>query len=218
MTAPRWGRNEAALGAVTAVLLLTMARGLPVWANFLVFWAPLLVAVAAAAAMRRSRAASTGDEVRDRIPFRITPMDVLVGAFVGLLLRCLMIAIEWIAVGHVTSTSSMFVVDHDLLWLAFAVIAPALIAPIVEELFFRGLVLPAIGLNWVGIVGSATVFSAMHSLDGFHPITAISTFIVGIAFGTLAVRTGRLGAGVTAHVVYNASLIAVSELGGLNTI
>jgi len=142
-------------------------------------------------------------------------MDVLVGAFIGLLLRTVIIVIELFSVGFVTSSSSMFRVDHDLLWIATAIIAPVLVAPIVEELFFRGLVLPAIGRNWIGIVGSAVIFSAVHLVTGFHPITAVSTFIVGVAFGILAVRTGRLGASITAHMVYNGSLIAMSELGGM---
>jgi membrane protease YdiL (CAAX protease family) len=213
MTAGPWGRVEAAIGAVVAVLVIAVAPGLPPWAGYLVFWVPLLGAVAVAAHRRQSRAASA--ELTTRIRFRITWMDVLVGAFVGLLLRCVMIAIELFSVGHVTSSSSMFVVDHDLLWLATAIIAPAIIAPVVEELFFRGLVLPAIGTSWIGIVGSAIIFSAVHLVNGFHLLTAVSTFIVGIVLALLAVRTKRLGAGIVAHIVYNATLIAMSELAGM---
>jgi membrane protease YdiL (CAAX protease family) len=212
MTAPGWGRNEAAVGAVAAVLLIALTAGLPVWAGYLVFWAPLIVAVVVAAYRRRP----AGDKgFATRIRFRITWMDVLVGAFVGLLLRCVMIAIELFSVGHITSSSSMFEVDHNLLWFASAIIAPAIIAPVVEELFFRGLLLPAIGANWIGIVGSAIIFSAVHLVNGFHLLTAVSTFIVGIVLGVLAVRTKRLGSGIVAHVVYNATLISMSELGGM---
>jgi membrane protease YdiL (CAAX protease family) len=213
MTAGRWGRVEAAIGAVVAVMVIAAAPGLPPWAGYLVFWVPLLGAVAVAAHRRQSRAASA--ELTTRIPFRFTWMDVLVGAFVGLLLRCVMIAIELFSVGHVTSSSSMFVVDHDLLWLATAIIAPAIIAPVVEELFFRGLVLPAIGTNWIGIVGSAIIFSAVHLVNGLHLLSAVSTFIVGIVLAVLAVRTKRLGAGIVAHIVYNATLIAMSEFAGM---
>jgi membrane protease YdiL (CAAX protease family) len=213
MTGRRWGQLEAAAGAVVAVLLVVIAPGLPTLLTYLVFWTPLLVAVFVAAHRRRDPA--EGGELTTGISFRITWMDVLMGAFVGLSLRCTMIAIELFSVGRVTSSSSMFVVDHDLLWLATAIIAPALIAPVVEELFFRGLVLPAIGTNWIGIVGSAIIFSAVHLVTGFHLLTAVSTFIVGIVLAVLAVRTKRLGAGIVAHIVYNATLIAMSELGGM---
>jgi membrane protease YdiL (CAAX protease family) len=195
------------------VLLIALLPGLPAWASYLVFWLPLIGAVSLVA--YRERDFSKPAEVTTRIRFRITWMDVLVGAFVGLLLRCVMIAIELFSVGHVTSSSSMFVVDHDLLWLATAIIAPAIIAPVVEELFFRGLVLPAIGTNWIGIVGSAIIFSAVHLVNGLHLLSAVSTFIVGIVLAVLAVRTKRLGAGIVAHIVYNATLIAMSEFAGM---
>jgi membrane protease YdiL (CAAX protease family) len=212
MIAPGRGRLEAACGAIAAVLLIALTPGLPVWAGYLVLWVPLIAAVVVAT-RRRSERDSDGSTILIR--FGITWMDVLVGAFVGLLLRTVIIVIELFSIGNVTSSASMFRVDHDLLWFATAIIAPVLFAPIVEELFFRGLVLPAIGTNWIGIVGSAVIFSAVHLVTGFHPITAVSTFIVGVAFGILAVRTGRLGASITAHMVYNGSLIAMSELGGM---
>ena len=212
MIAPRWGRIEAATGASIAILLIELTPGFPVWASYLVIWLPMIAAAGVAA--HRSH---VGDDPITTHGFRlrITWMDVLVGAFVGLLLRTTSIVIELFAVGHVTSSASIFAVDHDLLWFVTAIVAPVLFAPIVEELFFRGLVLPAIGTNWIGILGSAVIFSAVHLVTGFHPITAVSTFIVGVAFGILAVRTGRLGASITAHVVYNGSLIAMSELGGM---
>jgi membrane protease YdiL (CAAX protease family) len=121
-----------------------------------------------------------------------------------------MIVVKLFSVGHVTSSSSM-------LWSTTTCCGwpPAMLAPVVEELFFRGLVLPAIGTNWIGIVGSAIIFSAMHLVNGFELLTAVSTFIVGIVLAVLAVRTKRLGAGIVAHIVYNATLIAMSEFPGM---
>jgi membrane protease YdiL (CAAX protease family) len=208
MTAPRWGRTEAAVGAVAAVLLIAFTSGLPTWASYILLWMPLLAAVFVA-----NRRRTAGDEALIRL--RVTWMDVLVGAFVGLLLRMVVMIVELFGIGQLTSSSSFFEVNHDLLWVATAIVAPILIAPVVEELFFRGLVLPAIGMNWIGIVASAVIFSAVHLVTAFHPLTAVSTFIVGVALGLLAVRTRRLGASITAHIVYNASLIALSESGAL---
>jgi len=210
MTAPGWGRPEAAIGAIAAVFIVALTPGLPIWASYLVLWAPLLAAVVLAT-YRYRPAEYAGCSIR----FHITWMDVLVGAFVGLLLRSVIMIVELLGVGYVTSSASMFDVDHNLLWIATAIIAPVLLAPLVEELFFRGLVLPAIGKNWKGIAGSAIIFSGLHMVTGFHPLTAVSTLIVGVTFGILAVRTGRLGASITAHIVYNGSLIAMSELGGM---
>ena len=210
MIAPRWGRLEAGVGAIAAVLIIALTTRSPVWVGYLALWIPLTAAVVVA--VQRRTAVSDDDEI-SRIRFRVTWMDVLVGAFVGLLLRTLIILIEVLGVGHVTSSSSMFEVDHDLLWVATAIIAPIVIAPIIEECFFRGLVLPAIGTNWMGLVGSALLFCMFHLIGAFHPLTAVSTFIVGLVLGALAMKTKRLGAGIVAHVVYNATLIAMSELG-----
>jgi len=213
MTTRRDGRTEAVCGSVVAVLLIALTSGVPVWASYLLLWTPLLIA----ALVAKCRTRSVVDNVA-RIRFSITWMDLLVGAFVGLLLRVLVIFVELLSVGNVTSSSSMFAVDHNLLWLATAIIAPALFAPFVEELFFRGLVLPAIGVNRNGIVGSAMIFSALHLVYGFNIYTAVTTFIAGIVFAILAVQTKRLGAGITAHVIFNSSLIAMSELDGLQTV
>jgi membrane protease YdiL (CAAX protease family) len=213
MTGTQSGRFEPAVGAVAAVVLITLTPGFPSWAGYLLLWTILLAAVAVAVYRRRgAQGAANGI---GRIRLRITWMDLLVGAFVGLLLRTVVIVMELVSVGHVSSSSSLFMVDHDLLWLFVAVLAPAIIAPFIEELFFRGLVLPAIGVNWIGIVGSAIIFSAVHLVYDFNPLTAVTTFVAGLAFGILAVRTKRLGAGITAHIVYNSSLIAISELGGM---
>lgn len=216
MTATRRGRTEAAVGAVGVVVLVSATPGWPAWASYVLVWTVLLAAITVAL-FRRPRLGPGTNRVWP-IRFTFTWMDVLVGAFVGLLLRAVIIVVELTTFGYVSSSSSMFAVPHDLLWIATAVIAPAVVAPVVEELFFRGLVLPAIGINWIGIVASSIIFSAVHLAHGFNLLTAVSTLIVGIVLGLLAVRTGRLGAGITAHIVYNASLIAVSELGGLVSI
>ena len=201
---------------MAVVLLIAITPAWPAWAGYLLVWAVLLGAVAAAVS-RRPPSGGIADP-SESIRFGLTWMDVVLGAFVGLLLRMALIVTELFTVGYVSSSSSVFAVPHDFLWIATAVIAPAFVAPVVEELFFRGLVLPAIGVNWIGIVASAIIFSAVHLAYGFNLLTAISTFVVGVVLGVLAARTGRLGASITAHVVYNASLIAVSELGGLGSI
>lgn len=212
MPAQPTGRVEAAAGAVVAVALIAILPGLPTLEAYLVLWTPLVLAVLIAG-YRRSGLRQKTDDPSAGIRFRITWMDVLVGAFLGLLLRAVIMALELLSVGYVSSSSTMFKTDYDLLWVASAIIAPAIIAPVVEELFFRGLVLPAIGINWIGVVGSAVIFSLFHLVTGFNPLTAASTFVVGIVLGYVAMRTGRLGASIVAHIVFNASLIAMSELG-----
>ncbi len=76
-------------------------------------------------------------------------------------------------------------------------------APFAEELFFRGLVLRAMEKTWgttVALIGSSVVFGITHlQLLQFPALTA-----AGLVFGALAVRTGRLGAPILAHMAFNA--------------
>lgn len=89
------------------------------------------------------------------------------------------------------------------------VVCVAIGAPLVEELFYRGLVQPAlIRLTNVPIgVGLASlIFGAVHlSLVELVPLS-----VVGLVFGILAHRTGRLLPSIIAHMTFNAfTLVAL---------
>ncbi|MEY2458228.1 MAG: protease family protein [Acidimicrobiaceae bacterium] len=91
--------------------------------------------------------------------------------------------------------------------LLFVVVA--VLAPIVEEIFFRGLVLRSLerrmSTNWA-IVVSAALFGAAH----LEPLQFPALFVFGLVAAVLATRTGRLGPGIWAHVAFNA--VAVVNL------
>src|SRR5262249_52408664 len=71
----------------------------------------------------------------------------------------------------------------------------ALASSIGEELLFRGALLP-----WLGVWWQALVFALLHVGPGrrFLPWTA-SAFVLGVAFGELAVYTHNLGGPIAAH-------------------
>lgn len=78
------------------------------------------------------------------------------------------------------------------------------IAPVVEELFFRGLLLGAMRGRWgtvIAVAGSAVVFGATH----FQPLQFPALAVAGAVFATAAVRNGRLGPAVAAHAGFNAT-------------
>ena len=68
-----------------------------------------------------------------------------------------------------------------------------------EELFFRGAMLPAIGL-----LPSSALFALMHvrAQWRFLPWTIMS-FIMGLAMGLMYMRLGDLGAPIVAHFTIN---------------
>jgi membrane protease YdiL (CAAX protease family) len=89
------------------------------------------------------------------------------------------------------------------------VLSVAVGAPIVEELFFRGLLLRSLQRRvptWVAVVVSSVAFGIAHGSS--LPVDAVILVMVSLtAFGAilavLAIRTGRLGPSIVTHAVFN---------------
>jgi uncharacterized protein len=84
-------------------------------------------------------------------------------------------------------------------------------APLVEELFFRGLLQGAFTRR-IGAVPAlfvtAIIFSFAHVLDE-GLLAPIALFPMALVLGYLRLRTGRLAAGMVAHAFFNASLFVL---------
>jgi membrane protease YdiL (CAAX protease family) len=85
--------------------------------------------------------------------------------------------------------------------LAFALTAVVL-APLFEETLFRGVLLPVVarhlGAPW-GVLISALVFAIAHlSLAELVPLS-----VLGVGLGVVRWQTGRLGASVCLHALWN---------------
>ncbi len=192
-------RRIVAGGAVVTVL------------GYAAFWVPFSAAVIA---WRRGR----------RL-LRFRPVDVLLGVGVGLLARALATGVEFAVYG--TSSPAVFprmlptgFADAALQVFAL-IIAPLVLAPVIEELFFRGVVIDAVrgrtalpGSTAVAVVSSAAIFALLHLLGVSTAQGALagglSAFGLGLGTGILAVTTGRLGGAVIAHAVFNATIVLLS--------
>jgi membrane protease YdiL (CAAX protease family) len=95
-------------------------------------------------------------------------------------------------------------------------------APIVEELFFRGLVQTVLIRNLgttPAIVVQAMLFGLAHFELGMTfdeaAVRCGTVMVLGLFNGWLRVRTGRLGAGMVAHATYNVivTVITLAALG-----
>ncbi|MCT7959516.1 CPBP family intramembrane metalloprotease [Laspinema sp. D1] len=98
----------------------------------------------------------------------------------------------------------------DLVWLG-------LLPGLSEELLFRGVMLPAIGLNAVGLILSSLCFGVLH-LSGLQqwPYMVWAT-IVGMILGGSALVTGNLFVPITAHIVTNLISSVLWKLGKTGT-
>ncbi len=81
-------------------------------------------------------------------------------------------------------------------------------APVVEEVFFRGLLLRALMRRFgplVAVCVQAAVFAAVHAQWLQFP----GLFVFGLVAGGLVAVTGRLGPAVIAHMAFNAGTLAL---------
>jgi hypothetical protein len=90
-------------------------------------------------------------------------------------------------------------------------------APVVEELFFRGLVQPVLARRLgttPAIALQAALFGAAHFQLGMTfnqaAVRCGTVMVLGALAGYLRARTGRLGAGMAAHSTYNVLVTLVT--------
>jgi hypothetical protein len=86
------------------------------------------------------------------------------------------------------------------------------LAPLLEELFFRGLLYPLLrrGLGLMaGVLLTALAFAAIHGAQlGYAWAPVLSIFVVGLAFTLVRVRTNSVAASFLMHCGYNFALFA----------
>lgn len=84
----------------------------------------------------------------------------------------------------------------DIIWVA-------LLPGLSEELLFRGVMLPALGLNITGVVVSSLCFGILHLSGAEQWAYAVWATAVGLLLGYSAVATGNLLVPIVAHVFIN---------------
>ncbi|MGK7929421.1 MAG: lysostaphin resistance A-like protein [Spirulina sp.] len=84
----------------------------------------------------------------------------------------------------------------DLIWLG-------LLPGLSEELLFRGVMLPAFGLNTAAVILSSLLFGALHLSGTQQWPYMIWATIVGGVLGFSAIVTGNLLVPIVAHIVTN---------------
>ncbi len=191
------GREDFGDLSLEATALLT----LPLWAFLLgaPLWASYLKG-------RRSLAADFGLHMRwTDVPLGLAAG--LVGQFALLILLGLLYRLLGVDLDQVGETAEELTGEASgAFGVALLVLMVAVIAPLLEELFYRGLWLRAIERRFgrvVAVVGSSVLFGAAHlqpfdfpALAGFGAIAAV-----------LTVRTGRLGPALWAHVAFNLTAV-----------
>jgi hypothetical protein len=221
--APRWGLGEALGGWIgiqawgltfgAVVLALTGHAGedfdslpLAVVALAQVGLSIGMWAVPAAAAHFK------GSSLARDFGFRITWADVPLGLVTGVLLQLVGLRLLYGPLLHLLDKTSSDLDGparslsdraEDPLGVILLIVIVAVLAPIFEELFYRGLMQRAFlkhGLPpWAAIGATAAIFGISHG----ELLQLPGLVAAGLVFGYLAHRTGRLGASIACHLAFN---------------
>lgn len=200
---------RAAGGTIAAPppLLAQLLFNIPLWLAF--------VAATVVAARRDSTLAM-------RLRPGWVPRDLVVGVVAGLasqfglLLVIYQVFLRWFIDPNRVDDAARSLTDQiqgplDLVALLFLV---GLVAPIVEEIFFRGLVyrgFEELAGRGVAIVASGFVFGAVH----LQLVQFAGLFAFGVVLAGLVASTGRLGASIWAHISFNVATVVVLGVAAL---
>lgn len=92
-------------------------------------------------------------------------------------------------------------------WYTFAL--TVVLAPIIEEVVFRGVLLPAIARRYgwlIGVIGSSLIFMFVH----LNPVQMISVLPLGIYLAVMYRKTGSIYPGIALHAVWNFGTLMIA--------
>jgi len=183
----------------------------PLWLTALTFfplWAGLLGALLVV-----SRRWGTGSFTSD-FRLKVRPSDALVGIPIGVVCQLVFVQLLYDGLSGVfdqndVEKAAKSLTDRAEGWgVVLLVLTVAIGAPIVEELFFRGLVLRAFSSrlgDGLAIAASALMFALAH----FQPIQFPGLLLFGVVVGYVAHRAGRLGPAIFTHIGFNSTTVVV---------
>ena len=187
-----------------------------------------ITAVVVLASRRKGLGTLTAD-----FGLRFRLIDIVLGLGVGLGAKIFSFVLTATAVSLTNHTpeSGNLELSSSPVWIVLnGFLVAAIVAPFVEELFFRGLVLRAANnrvLRRGGAVGRATLtaiwmsslaFAALHLYQSPDVTLLIilggSTLFLGLVNSRVTLSTGRLGAAIIAHAFFNGSSVVLALLLG----
>lgn len=135
--------------------------------------------------------------------------DLSNGVLAGVLLQIPVIPLVYFVIQEVTgplvtSDQALSITDQAQtpLQIGLLVFIIAIGAPVVEELFYRGLVQTALVDRYGEVIGigiASLIFGAVH----FSIVRLPALVLVGAVTGVLAHRSGRLAPAIIAHMTFN---------------
>jgi uncharacterized protein len=172
-----------------------------------------------------SRLRGTGSVRRD-MGLSVQPQDVAIGAIVGLAGQLVLLPLLYLPLEHAIPHLDKRLQQParhltggfpgaDIVVIALLTVV---VVPVVEELFFRGLVLGACRRLFRGagpVLGpalAALTTGVIFGLAHFELLELLGLAAFGVVLSILAIRFGRLGPSIFAHATFN--LVAILSVTG----
>lgn len=166
---------------------------------------------------------------RPRMLLRFHPFDLIYGLALGILLRLAQGYLEIAGTGT-AAWPSLGTLDGSLpasFWFD-GVLAPVVIAPLLEEFFFHAVLLVSIftavrrmtnSRSWAGfaaIAMTSALFIGLHVVfDAYTWWSVAAIGLVGLVCAGLVVATSRIWGAVLTHIVFNAIVVGMLLVGTL---
>ncbi len=231
----RWGLGDAVVGFVVGFVLANVAvavwvdaahvrtvRGVPVetfgvvLASLLGLWAGL-----AGAPLVATRRKGSGRLSADfGLSLRPWP-DIPVGIVVGLCSQYLLVPVLYLPLRPFVTDINQRLgqpaqqITSSGTGAAFVIVALLVCvgSPVIEELFFRGLVLRSLERRLAGLgtfLGgglSVLITAVLFGLAHDESLQLLGLVGLGVVLGVMARRYGRLGPGIVAHATFNTAAV-----------
>lgn len=225
----RWGLGEVALGLVAAQVLALVVgvaamavagwktfAEVPMWGQAMLqipLWGGYLGAVVVAGNKGRGVVGDFGLAIR--------PVDLPLGVPLGVVVQLVVLPVIYVPILRLTDSTSeeLSRPARELAnkaqgpwgWIVLTLIV-VVGAPIVEELFFRGLLLRSLQKRGLSDLWSCVVCAALFAGIHMQLLQFVGLFVAGLVFSVLAVRTGRLGPSICTHAGFNAASVVLLHL------
>jgi len=139
----------------------------------------------------------------------VSPNNIAAGAFLGVVCWFAVILPLMHVTGQLFPDSWKEMFDGRAVFFslegmerALMVVVVVLVAPLGEEVFFRGFIQPRLIRRWgvpLGLLSTSVLFSLIH----VDPVGFLARVALGILFGWLAYASASLWVSIAAHACYN---------------
>lgn len=142
--------------------------------------------------------------IRYIVGYYLLLLGLLVGA--GIIAMSLGVDVPANPDGESGGTEMLNVIGN--FWLTFAV--SVVLAPIIEEIVFRGVLFPAIKRRY-GLMAGVMVSSLVFTLVHINPVQMISVLPLGIYLAIMYHRTGSIYPGMALHATWNLMVLLIAQ-------